>query len=116
MARFEVFADGLFVGWSELENGDPPMGVAYGRFFPTEAYKEIQERVITETASGNTSCHFSIKSPNGTWIEALGISISDYSREVGEDGIEITVAGISAPPYDSLFQNHIDAYNRSFEQ
>jgi hypothetical protein len=33
MARFEVFADTTKIGSSELEKGDPPLGVAFGSFF-----------------------------------------------------------------------------------
>ena len=33
------YVDGdLCIGWSELEFGDPPMGVAHGRLHPSEHY------------------------------------------------------------------------------
>ncbi|APW44771.1 hypothetical protein RS694_08785 [Rhodoferax saidenbachensis] len=92
------------------------MGVAYGRFFPVVGYSAIQMKVIAETGSGKTSYYFQVKTPNQLWIEAIGVSISDYSQEVGAEGIEISVVGISNPPYDLLFQGHVEAYERSFQQ
>jgi hypothetical protein len=116
MPRFEIYADGTHIGWSELEHGDPPMGVAHGRFFPAIAYSAIQTQVIAETDSGKTSYHFQVKTPNQVWVEAVATSISDYSREVGAEGIEISVLGISSPPYEVLFLGHVEAYRRSFQQ
>lgn len=115
MSRFEIYADGSHIGWSDFEYGDPPMGVAFGRFIPTASYGAIQEKVIAETASGQTSFRFQVKSPTRIWIEAVGVSISDYSKEVGAEGIEVSVLGISNPPYELLFAEHIDAYKRSFQ-
>jgi hypothetical protein len=40
--RFEVKLGNEIIGFSELEGGDPPMGVASGRFVPTPAYTSIQ--------------------------------------------------------------------------
>lgn len=116
MSRFEIYADGSHVGWSELEHGDPPMGVAFGCFIPTASYGAIQERIIAETASGQTSFHFQVKAPMQVWIKAVGVSISDYSKEVGVEGIEVSVLGISNPPYEQLFPDHVDAYKRSFQR
>jgi len=47
MARFEVLANGVLIGHSELESGDPPMGVAEGRFLPSPANTAIQPSVVT---------------------------------------------------------------------
>jgi hypothetical protein len=35
--RYEVFAGDVVIGWSELEKGDPPMGVALGVLHPGTA-------------------------------------------------------------------------------
>jgi hypothetical protein len=37
--RYEVMEDDVCIGWSELEFGDPPMGVAHGRLYPSDLYK-----------------------------------------------------------------------------
>ena len=36
--RFEVLSGNAIIGWSELRVGDPPLGVAYGRFVPSDLY------------------------------------------------------------------------------
>lgn len=44
--RFEVKVGNETIGYTELEAGDPPMGVAGGRFLPTAAYDSIQPHRI----------------------------------------------------------------------
>ena len=41
MPRFEVWHHAQLIGWSELESGDPPMGVAFGLFIPAPAYAGV---------------------------------------------------------------------------
>lgn len=37
--RYEVMDDERCIGWSELEFGDPPMGVAHGLLHPSDLYQ-----------------------------------------------------------------------------
>ncbi len=53
--RFEVKLGSEIIGFSELERGDPPMGVASGRFVPTPAYASIQSYCIKIHLNGVTS-------------------------------------------------------------
>ena len=39
---FSIFYDDVLIGRSELERGDPPMGVAFGRFEPTDAFAPLR--------------------------------------------------------------------------
>ena len=48
--RFAVFAGDTLVGHSALELGDPPMGLAFGRLFPTEDHRLIQHECRTNHA------------------------------------------------------------------
>lgn len=113
--RFEVYVGDQLVGWSRLELGDPPMAVAFGVFIPSDHYHEIQRTVIAETATGDSSLSFRVKAPSGKWIQAIGVSLSDYSMEIGEDGIELELIGITEPPYDLLFPQHVEAYKHAFD-
>lgn len=40
--RFEVLSGDVVIGWSDLEYGDPPMGVAHGRLEVTAAYASLK--------------------------------------------------------------------------
>lgn len=70
MPRFEAFSNGQHIGWSDLELGDPPMGVAFGVFVPAPGYSIIQEQVrafaqlIRDNIEG-ASCHLDWTLSNG---------------------------------------------------
>ena len=97
------------VGTSNLEYGDPPMCVAFGRFFPAAAYASIQ----AECASNHddqTNLHLSVAAPSGEIIQCAGVAILD-----GGDDIEVDVLGISNPPYAELFPQHVAQYEASLK-
>jgi hypothetical protein len=114
MANFEVFSDATFVGTSSLENGDPPMGVAFGRFFPAETYAIIQAQCINNHAD-QSSLKLTVRTPTGQVIQCAGVGILDYSPEVGVEGIEVNVLGISHPSYEDLFPQHVAQYEQQFK-
>jgi hypothetical protein len=116
MNRFEIYSSSLLVGWSDLELGDPPMGVAFGKFNPTVSYAEIQQAVIKAGAGEVASLNLSVRLTGGPELQATGgVQIADYSAEVGEDGIEVSVLGITYPEYDLLFPDHLLAYEKSLK-
>jgi hypothetical protein len=39
---FDIFHGDVLFGRSELESGDPPMGVAFGQFEPTDAFAPLR--------------------------------------------------------------------------
>src|SRR4051812_41874935 len=104
MSEFRIYSGAVLVGTSSLEYGDPPMGVAFGRFLPTEAYVSIQ----AECASNHydqSGLQLSVATPSGEIIQCSGVGIVDCSHE-----IEINVLGISHPPYGELFPHHVAQY------
>jgi hypothetical protein len=115
MTQFHIYSGEHLIGWSELELGDPPMGVAYGKFVSLPAYKTIQSRVISLNGKDQSELHLSVCLPNGTALEAAGVHIVDYSAELGEGGLEVSVLGICNPPYEQLFPHHVAAYERQFQ-
>jgi hypothetical protein len=104
MPRFEILADGAVIGHSELEVGDPSMGVAAGKFLPTTAYLGIQPSVVAARESSQAFLSLGVRLVGGAWIPAQGgVQILDYSAELGTDGLEIEVLGIGFPLYEELF-------------
>jgi len=101
--KYEVFAGDVMIGWSELEKGDPPMGVALGVFHPTDSYRAGEARGLRVRPEGG-----------GFFEPAAGVQIEDYSADLGADGIEISVLGLDADTYQQFFPMHLKAYEEQF--
>lgn len=102
--RYEVFVADTAIGWSELENGDPPMGVAFGVLHSTQAYPAV--------LAGGT---LRVRPEGGTFFEPVGgVHIEDYSADLGEEGIEVSVVGLDAATYQHWFPLHVKAYEEQF--
>ncbi|WP_211228101.1 hypothetical protein [Azovibrio restrictus] len=114
MPTFDVYCGDLLVGYSELESGDPPMGVAFGQFIPSDGYSTIQRQCI-ENHADQTKLGLSVRTPNNETIICAGVGILDYSEQVGEGFIELNVLGISYPLYEQLFPEHVARYEQQFK-
>jgi hypothetical protein len=85
--RFEVFADSNLVGYSELEWGNPLMGVGGGRFFPLSGYSVIQPLVMAARDTSQAHLALSVQTPDGRTIPAQGgVQMIDHSSELGDEG------------------------------
>jgi hypothetical protein len=114
--RFEVKLGNEVIGFSELEGGDAPMGVAGGRFWPTSAYSSIQPYYIEHRELWLSIPELTVNIAGGTPIECCGgVQITDFSPELGEAGIEIYLNGIPYPLYEELFPHHVQAYKKQFQ-
>jgi hypothetical protein len=113
--RFEVKLGDEIIGFTELEAGDAPMGVAGGRFVPTPAYASIQSYCIKNRDSWVPIPELTIAVTGCSLpIERSGpITIDDYSVELGE--IEISIHGVPYPLYAELFPQHVESYKKAFE-
>ena len=113
MAEFSVYAGELLIGTTELERGDPPMGVAFGTMIPTEGYSEVKARCI-EQRSDQAALNLSVRTSAGTVLSCVGVGISDLSDEAGEPMIDVEVLGIDHELYAKLFPGHLAAYQDLF--
>jgi hypothetical protein len=93
---FSIHSKGRLVGFSELEHGDPPMGVAFGLFVPADGYALIRDE-CTRNHSDQTALELSVKTSTGVAIACVGVAILDGSAEAGEDFPEVEVLGIPYP-------------------
>lgn len=112
--KFSIYSNDLLVGHSELESGDPPMGVAFGAFEPAVAYEAIRQECRSNHAD-QSLLNLSARTPNGVVIPCIGVGILDYSNEVEKSFIEVNVLGIGYPLYGELFPNHVSAYEHQFK-
>ncbi|UJR53907.1 hypothetical protein [Dickeya zeae] len=101
---FEIRKEDTVIGVSELEFGDPPMGIVHGVLKPTQFYSPD---II------KTGCKLFIK---GTSEEIANqfIAIEDFSEKLGGPFIEVTILISSADDYSKYFKNHLDAYEKQF--
>ncbi len=115
MYKFEIYSGESLIGWSELECGDPPMGVAFGKFVPAPGYEAIRSIVVASNGKDESALRLSARLLDGTVVEAVGgVHIEDHSDEAGEDGREVAVLGIGYPSYEVLFPEHVATYQRQF--
>jgi hypothetical protein len=115
MARFEILSGAIIIGQSELETGDPPMGVASGRFFPMSPYTQVQPAILAARECSQFHLALSVRLVGGPELPAQGgVQILDYSDEFGPEGLEVHVLGIGYPLYEELFPLQVAAYESKF--
>ena len=119
MHRFYVYAQDRLIGWTRLESGDAPMGVAFGQFHPAPAYDEMRSTFVAptkpETKPAPAWSELTLRLPDGHVIESVGgVVIEDYSEDLGNEGLQVTILGISYPEYEALFSQHVAAYRAQF--
>jgi hypothetical protein len=96
---FLVSLNNEVLGTTDLEGGDPPMGVASGRLYTTDAYRSIQRYCVDHRDSWVELPGLSVMTESGVKIECSGgIQIIDFSPEIGEEGIQIHLNGVLSPP------------------
>ena len=106
--RYEVLTREGVIGWSELEHGDPPSGLAYGRFHPSDLYRSSSH------AGPDADLHARPAKTDKLFRATDGVFIEDHSSDHGPDAIEVSVVGLDADTYELLFPEHLEVYERQF--
>ena len=106
--RYEVVAREGVIGWSELEFGDPPSGLAYGRFHPSDYYRSSSH------AGPDAELHARPEGTDAFFRVSGGVFIEDLSPDHGTEGIEVSVVGLDADSYEQFFSKHLEAYEQQF--
>ncbi|GAB5559071.1 MAG: hypothetical protein SynsKO_07180 [Synoicihabitans sp.] len=83
------------------------MGVAFGKFIPAAGYASIQAQVVGSAASSSGDLLLTIRREEEELKAHYGVHITDYSADLGPDGLEVEAVGIVSPPYESLFPEHV---------
>src|SRR5688500_5120961 len=112
MTQFRVFAGNTLIGHSCLEFGDPPMGVAFGKFQPTQAYDNMRKQCIAARLNGSQEhLQLSVRSFDEELLTARGgVGILD-ATELSVSEIEVEILGIPYSQYQKLFPEHVAAYD-----
>ena len=106
--RYEVFSGEFCIGWSELEFGDPPMGVAHGRFYPSDLYLSSRHTGPDADLRARPEGSQDLFQPSG------GVFIEDLSADFGPEGIEVSILGLDEPTYRRFFSHHVKTYEDQF--
>jgi hypothetical protein len=119
--RFHVFSGEELIGYSDLEGQDPSMGVALGRFVPSEAYKKVapvfrmwaratastpphDEALLAEYYRQRDLLRLSVRASSGEVVNAVRVHIADYSEDLGDEGLEITAWVSQWPDFERLLR------------
>ena len=132
--KFNIYADGELIGWSEFEMGDPPMGGVAGNFYPMPAYEkaiqplvwERRDRYLSRAPQAENEEYakdwfaryythtFTIEAEDGHILQQQGIHFEDFGDLMPIDGdpypYEVHLIGVPADQHHKYFEGHWDAY------
>jgi hypothetical protein len=111
MYRFELYSGAALIGWSNLESGDPPMGVAFGTFVPSPAFDAMRS-TATDNLGNPVYRDVTVHSADGEVLNEGGVAIVDGTNCFGPGACEVTIYGIPYPLYEILFPLHVEEYRR----
>jgi hypothetical protein len=92
---YEIKANGIVIGTSTLDSGDPSMGIRHGIFVPLEAYSELKPafdeyyKAIAQM-TGNPGVMISDYKSASERISDFGLTLFAGNNAVPVENIEIT--------------------------
>ena len=120
---FGIFYGDVLIGRSELESGDPPMGVAFGRFEPTDAFaplrnamKPARDGAGKEQRDARYLEGVCARTADGIDLVCSHVEVSEYGEADNPIAWEATCYGIGRPPYEELFPHHLEAYRNQLKR
>ena len=105
--RFEILSGETLVGWTLFEFGDPPMGVAFGRFHPLIDLSEWQLPTDAETLP--------LHARNALGVELRPCShvyLDGLAEDV--DSLEVSICGLDGEVYEQHFPGHVRDYRARY--
>lgn len=100
---FEIRKEGKTIGVSELEFGDPHMGIVHGDLIPTQFFFPNAD---------TTDCKLFISETDEEIICGF-IAIEDLSQELDEPAITVTILVSAAEDYEKFLKHHLDRYEKN---
>jgi len=120
---FGIFHGDVLIGRSELECGDPPMGVAYGKFEPADAFTALRFTMEPSTDSAGKETRdmrhlagLRARTAEGIELVCVYVGVSEYGEADDPLGWEVSCLGIEWPSYEELFPHHVKAYDDLFKK
>jgi hypothetical protein len=120
---FCIFHGDVLIGRSELEYGDPPMGVAFGRFEPTSAFAPLRNAMMpARDVTGKEQrdlrylAGLSAKTADGIALACSQVAVREGGEADNPLEWEVECLGIGYPLYEELFPHHVKAYEDRFKE
>jgi len=126
--KYFIFLDDNEIGWTELEYGDAPMGVAWGTInFHKREYGYnwlksfcIKRKIVASTdypedkfITFNSDKYLKIKNEKGIKIKGVG---GNQIEGMDDDKFYVSILGIAHPFYEEEFPHHVKEYNERFKK
>jgi hypothetical protein len=119
---FDIFHGDVLIGRSELESGDPPMGVAFGRFEPADAFAPLRNAMKPAHDSTGKELRdmrylggVCARTADGIALVCSHVDVCEYGEPDNPLALEVVCLGIEQPPYEELFPHHVRAYAHRFK-
>jgi len=114
---FLIYSDGVLIGQSALEHGDPPMGVALGEFIPAAAFAAARlEAVVSEQQEDIRILRgLSLRTSDQKLIRCTHVAVIECGESSNPIGWEVECMGFESPSYADLFPNHVKAYDAGIQ-
>ena len=112
---FKILSNAKLIGRTDFEFGDPPMGVAFGAFFPGQEFEEFKLNTPSSTDGDprlKRWTELSILAPGDRVLRCRGVVLLEVDLEDALEH-EITVFGVEE--YQDLFPEHLRAYENQFK-
>ncbi|WP_136439886.1 hypothetical protein [Pacificoceanicola onchidii] len=108
---FEIIHDGIVLGHSAMEHGDPPMGCAEGAFIAEDAFFTFVKNV-PPTGTEEGICRWTGLNLRVSGDQAIPCLDLVLYEAVGPDCVLrwVDALGIPNDLYQSLFEHHVAIY------
>ena len=110
---FAVYFEGILIGHSAFETGDPPMSVAEGRFIPTAAYSAFRERLLDEDGVRRLIGDIEVYLSDGSKLPTTSAYLLE--ADLGETGTEHLIYAVGVSNYATYFPGYLERYEASFK-
>jgi hypothetical protein len=118
---FSIFDGATLIGHSELNEGDAPMGVASGRFEPTNSFSAMRSRmkpaydgVGKKLGDARFVTGLYARTADGTPICCSEVAVWEYGEAHAPFALSVECLGIDYPQYEELFPHLMQAYKDQF--
>ena len=103
--RYRILSEGQVIGESDLEGGDPAMGVASGHFHPAEAYEEVRglfreyqqasetgdQHAIERCCRRRDELGLTLQEQDGRSIAVGWVHILDLTSTLGDSAYQVEI-------------------------
>jgi hypothetical protein len=120
---FGIFHGAVLIGRSRLESGDPPMGVAFGQFEPTDAFtplrnamKPARDGTGKELRDTRYLVGICARTADGIALVCSHVEVCEYGEADNPLTWEVICLGIEPSLYKELFSHHVKAYESQFKE